>query len=164
MVLQCLAIFHKVSQFIVSHSFAKFRKVSQVDFSRFRKCENHCFFARFRNGQRVFKFTVALMTTTVRAREQHSRPGPHHKGATKRANATCSKVGFDSELAPTDSDGIQPEFYALIPYCLWILMIKIKSYVVIAFSYRKANKLRKWSEILHYCYGNKGLCHGCRSH
>ena len=43
-------------------------------------------------------------------------------------------------------------------------MIKIKSYVVIAFSYRKANKLRKWSEILHYCYGNKGLCHGCRSH
>ena len=43
-------------------------------------------------------------------------------------------------------------------------MIKIKSYVVIAFSYRKANKLRKWSEILHFCYGNKGLCHGCRSH
>ena len=42
-------------------------------------------------------------------------------------------------------------------------MIKIKSYVVIAFSYRKANILRKWSKILHFCYGNKGLCHGCRS-
>ena len=42
-------------------------------------------------------------------------------------------------------------------------MIKIKSYIVIAFSYRKAKKLRKWSEILHFCYGNKGLCHGCRS-
>ena len=42
-------------------------------------------------------------------------------------------------------------------------MIRIKSYIVIAFSYRKANKLRKWSEILHFCYGNKGLCHGCRS-
>ena len=44
------------------------------------------------------------------------------------------------------------------------MMIKIKSYIVIAFSYRKANKLRKWSEILHFCYGNKGLCHCCRSH
>ena len=39
----------------------------------------------------------------------------------------------------------------------------IKSYVIIAFSYRKANILRKWSKILHFCYGNKGLCHGCRS-
>ena len=43
-------------------------------------------------------------------------------------------------------------------------MIKIKSYIVIAFCYRKANILRKWSKILHFCYGNKGLCHGCRSH
>ena len=43
-------------------------------------------------------------------------------------------------------------------------MIKIKSYVVIAFCYRKANILRKWSKILHFCYWNKGLCHGCRSH
>ena len=43
-------------------------------------------------------------------------------------------------------------------------MIKIKSYVVIAFCYRKANILRKWSKILHFCYGNKGLCHGCRSY
>ena len=43
-------------------------------------------------------------------------------------------------------------------------MIRIKSYVVITFSYRKANILRKWSKILHFCYGNKGLCHGCRSY
>ena len=48
-------------------------------------------------------------------------------------------------------------------YCWLSVMIRIKSYIVIAFSYRKAKKLRKWSEILHFCYGNKGLCHGCRS-
>ena len=42
-------------------------------------------------------------------------------------------------------------------------MIKIKSYVVIAFCYRKANILQRWSNILHIFYGNKGLCHGCRT-
>ena len=47
--------------------------------------------------------------------------------------------------------------------CTFTKMIKIKPYVVIAFCYRKANILRKWSKILHFCYGNKGLCHGCRS-
>ena len=43
-------------------------------------------------------------------------------------------------------------------------MIKIKSYVVITFCYRKANILRRWSKILHFSYGNKGLCHCCRSY
>ena len=43
-------------------------------------------------------------------------------------------------------------------------MIKIKSYVVITFCYRKANILCRWSKILHFCYWNKGLCHCCRSH
>ena len=43
-------------------------------------------------------------------------------------------------------------------------MIKIKSNVVIAFCYRKANILQRWSNILHFFYGNKGLCHGCRSY
>ena len=41
------------------------------------------------------------------------------------------------------------------------IMIKIISYV---FCYRKANILRRWSNILHIFYGNKGLCHGCRSY
>ena len=35
-------------------------------------------------------------------------------------------------------------------------MIKIKSYVVITFCYRKANILQRWSNILHFFYGNKG--------
>ena len=43
-------------------------------------------------------------------------------------------------------------------------MIKIISYVVIAFCNRKANILHRWSNILHIFYGNKGLCHGCRSY
>ena len=34
-------------------------------------------------------------------------------------------------------------------------MIKIISYVVIAFCYRKANILRRWSNILRIFYGNK---------
>ena len=38
-------------------------------------------------------------------------------------------------------------------------MIKIISYVVIAFSYGKANILHRWSNILRIFYGNKGLCH-----
>ena len=37
-------------------------------------------------------------------------------------------------------------------------MIKIISYVVIAFCYRKANILQRWSNILHIFSGNKGLC------
>ena len=45
-----------------------------------------------------------------------------------------------------------------------ICMIKIKSYFVIAFCYRKANILQRWSNILHIFYGNKGLCHCCRSY
>ena len=49
--------------------------------------------------------------------------------------------------------------------CVWVTtMIKIISYVVVAFCYRKANILRRWSNILHIFYGNKGLCHGCRSY
>ena len=43
-------------------------------------------------------------------------------------------------------------------------MTKIKSYVVITFCYRKANILQRWSNILHFFYGNKGLCHCCRSY
>ena len=43
-------------------------------------------------------------------------------------------------------------------------MIKIIIYVDIGFIYRKANILHKWSEILHKFYGNKGVCHGCRSY
>ena len=34
-------------------------------------------------------------------------------------------------------------------------MIEIKSYVVIAFCYRKAKILRKWSKILHFATGTK---------
>ena len=37
-------------------------------------------------------------------------------------------------------------------------MIKMISYVVIAFLYRKANILRRWSNILRIFNGNKGLC------
>ena len=44
-----------------------------------------------------------------------------------------------------------------------VVMIKTKSFVVIAFCYRKANILQRWSNTLHFFYGNKGLCHGCRS-
>ena len=43
------------------------------------------------------------------------------------------------------------------------LMIKIIIYVNIAFFYRKANILHRWSNILRQFYGNKGVCHGCRS-
>ena len=43
-------------------------------------------------------------------------------------------------------------------------MIKIISYVVVAFFYRKANIQHRWSNILHIFYGNKGLCHCCRSY
>ena len=43
-------------------------------------------------------------------------------------------------------------------------MIKIKSYVVIAFCYTKANILQRWSNILHFFYGNKGQFHGRRSY
>ena len=44
-------------------------------------------------------------------------------------------------------------------------VIKIISYVVIAtFLYRKANILCRWSNILRIFYGNKGLCHCCRSY
>ena len=42
-------------------------------------------------------------------------------------------------------------------------MIKIIIYVNIAFFYRKANILHRWSNILRQLYGNKGMCHGCRS-
>ena len=45
---------------------------------------------------------------------------------------------------------------------LQLVMIKIISYVVIAFCYRKANILHRWSNILRIFYENKGLCHGCR--
>ena len=43
-------------------------------------------------------------------------------------------------------------------------IIKIISYVIVAFFYRKANILCRWSNILHIFYGNKGLCHCCRSY
>ena len=44
-------------------------------------------------------------------------------------------------------------------------MIKIIFYLDIAFFYSKANILRRWSNILSIWFnGNKGLCHGCRSH
>ena len=43
-------------------------------------------------------------------------------------------------------------------------MIELISYVVIAFCYRKANILCRWSNILRIFYGNKGLWHGCRSY
>ena len=45
-----------------------------------------------------------------------------------------------------------------------IIMIKIIIYVDIAFFYRKTNILHRWSKILHEFYGNKGVCHCCRSH
>ena len=45
-----------------------------------------------------------------------------------------------------------------------MIMIKIIIYVDIAFFYRKANILHRWSKILHEFYGNKGVCHCCRSH
>ena len=35
---------------------------------------------------------------------------------------------------------------------------------IIAFFYRKANILCRWSNILWKLYQNKGLCHCCRSH
>ena len=41
-------------------------------------------------------------------------------------------------------------------------MIKIIIYVDIAFFYRKANILHRWSKILHKFYWNKGVCHCCR--
>ena len=55
-----------------------------------------------------------------------------------------------------------------LSWLLWFLeckvnIIKIISYIVIAFCYRKANILHRWSNILHIFYGNKGLCHGCRT-
>ena len=43
-------------------------------------------------------------------------------------------------------------------------IIKIISYVVITFCYRKANILHRWSNILHIFNWNKGLFHCCRSH
>ena len=43
-------------------------------------------------------------------------------------------------------------------------MIKITPYVDIAFFYRKAKILHRWSNILWKLYCNKGLCHCCRSH
>ena len=43
-------------------------------------------------------------------------------------------------------------------------MIKIIIYFDIAFFYRKANILHRWSKILHKFYGNKGVCYSCRSH
>ena len=42
-------------------------------------------------------------------------------------------------------------------------MIKIISYVVIAFFYWKANILCRWSIIQRIFNRNKGLCHSCRS-
>ena len=49
--------------------------------------------------------------------------------------------------------------------CMWHKdMIKIISYVDIAFFYWQANILRRWSNILQRSYGNKGQCHGSRSH
>ena len=47
---------------------------------------------------------------------------------------------------------------------LVITMNKIISYVVIAFCYRKANILCRWSNILCIFYWKKGLCHCCRSY
>ena len=52
---------------------------------------------------------------------------------------------------------------------LWCLlaatqMIKIISYIVIAFCYRKANILCRWCNVLYIFYKNKGLCHCCRSY
>ena len=43
-------------------------------------------------------------------------------------------------------------------------MIKITSYVVTEFCYRKANILCRWSNILCIFYGNKDLSHVCRSY
>ena len=40
----------------------------------------------------------------------------------------------------------------------WASM-KIMFYIVINFFYKKANILRRWSNILHRFYWNKGLCH-----
>ena len=48
-----------------------------------------------------------------------------------------------------------------VPYQL---MIKIISYVVIAFYYMKANIICRWSNILLVFNGNNGLCHSCRSY
>ena len=49
--------------------------------------------------------------------------------------------------------------------CMWHKdMIKIISYVDIAFFYWQANIIRRWSNILQRSYGNKGQCHGSRSH
>ena len=48
--LQCFATFSKVLQFIISQSFERFHKVSQIDFARISKCKNHGFLARFSNG------------------------------------------------------------------------------------------------------------------
>ena len=42
-------------------------------------------------------------------------------------------------------------------------MIKLIIYVNIAFFYRKANILHRWSNILRQLYWNKGVCHSCRS-
>ena len=47
-----------------------------------------------------------------------------------------------------------PAVCAEILTCPW--MIKIIIYVNIAFFYRKANILHRWSNILHQLYGNKG--------
>ena len=44
------------------------------------------------------------------------------------------------------------------------MMIKRKSYFVIAFFYRKANILCRGVLYSTGSYGNKGLCHCCRSH
>ena len=40
-----------------------------------------------------------------------------------------------------------------------IKMIKIIIYIDIAFFYRKANIIHRWSNILRKFYGNKGVCH-----
>ena len=55
------------------------------------------------------------------------------------------------------------QFYAIANLDKTSLMIKIIIYINIAFFYRKANILHRWSNILCQFYWNKGVCHCCRS-
>ena len=73
----------------------------------------------------------------------------------------CARPHIRTEdINPADGLSRWPVLSELLTF----QMIKIISNVVIAFCYKKANILRRWSNIPRIFYGNKGLCHCCRSY
>ena len=75
-----------------------------------------------------------------------SQKGDLEAAATAAGSAATQTRSFSAKWMNTDLDG-------------WSNIIKIISYIVIAFSCGKANIVRTWSNILRIFYGNKGLCH-----